>query len=147
VVSDEIGQPKRAAFLAAIAECPSISRASKSAKISRSTHYEWLKDQEYKKAFEVAWERGKQALHDKAVERAQDGQSDTLLIFLLKGAYPETYRERWDGHLSGKDGGPIDITDGASARETLLDRVRSLAAQPGGNPGGDDGGTMPGTAA
>jgi len=33
--------------------------------------------------------------------------SDTLLIFLMKGAMPDKYRERWTGELTGKDGKPL----------------------------------------
>jgi len=145
--ANQTEHPKRAAFLAAIAECPSVRGAARAAEISRTTHYEWMKEQDYKRAFEVAWERGKQALHDTAVERANEGKSDVLLIFLLKGAYPETYRERWDGHLSGKDGGPIEHSD-VSARQLLADRIAAELA--GGGEGqdtcGTDGETMPGSA-
>lgn len=34
--------------------------------------------------------------------------SDTLLIFLLKGHYPEKYRDRISQEVSGPGGGPID---------------------------------------
>lgn len=35
--------------------------------------------------------------------------SDALLMFLLKGARPEKYRETWKGEISGPGGGPIPL--------------------------------------
>ncbi len=46
--------------------------------------------------------------------------SDTLIIFLLKGARPEKYRERADVQHSGPGGGPIEVSD---ARERLADKL------------------------
>jgi hypothetical protein len=62
-------------------------------------------------------------LEDEAIRRAKgwketllqpDGttievpkQSDTLLIFLLKGAMPEKYRERYEH--TGAKGGPVQV--------------------------------------
>jgi hypothetical protein len=72
--------------------------------IDRGTHYDWLKaDPGYKAAFEDVQDQAAQALEDEAVRRAYEGverpvyqggekvgvvreYSDTLLIFLLKGA-------------------------------------------------------------
>ncbi len=64
---------------------------------------------------------GADLLEDEAVRRAKDGveepvyqggklvghvqkYSDTLLIFLLKGAKPEKFRERSQHEFSGEDG-------------------------------------------
>ena len=48
--------------------------------------------------------------------------SDTLLIFLLKGARPEKYRERWE--VSGAGGGPVEIVN--TARERLLQILQQM---------------------
>lgn len=37
--------------------------------------------------------------------------SDTLAIFLLKGAMPEKYRENTRMELTGANGGPVQISD------------------------------------
>ena len=99
------------------------------AEISRSTHYEWLKDPEYEREFNIAFNIGKQALKDQALERIKDGKSDTMLIFMMKGAFPDEYRERWDGHISGATGGPIEIT--TSSRELVEARIDSVIARLG----------------
>ena len=90
--------------------------------IDRGTHYDWLqKDPEYRAQFERAQEVAIQALEDEAVRRAYEGverpvyqggekvgvireYSDTLLIFLLKGARPQKYRERYDVVVEAGEG-------------------------------------------
>jgi hypothetical protein len=77
--------------------------------IDRGTHYHWLKDPEYKAQFEAAQVQAADMLEDEAIRRAFHGvekpitvagkreiireSSDTLLIFLLKGARPQKYRD------------------------------------------------------
>jgi hypothetical protein len=110
----EIGHPKKRAFLAAFALFGTISRASEAAEISRANHYNWLKDDDgeiYAKAFEDAKQRACDALEQEARRRAMEGvekpivrngfvvdtyteYSDTLLIFLMKGAMPDKYKDR-----------------------------------------------------
>lgn len=99
-------QTKKRAFLAAYGECGSISKAAISADITRQAHYKWIKtDPDYAELFEATQEEAAQFLEDEAVKRATEGNSDTLLIFLLKGFRPDKYRDRWQGELTAK--GPI----------------------------------------
>ena len=73
-----------------------------------------------------ALDMGADTLEDEAVRRAKDGvekpvyqggklvghvqeYSDTLLIFLLKGARPEKYRDRVQQELSGPGGQTIQL--------------------------------------
>lgn len=120
---DTNGQHKRetrqAAFLAAYRECGTVRHAAEAAKVARSQHYEWMADRDYASAFEDAQQEAADALEREAVRRASEGlrrykfdkgvpikhpetgepyfeheYSDSLLIFLLKGAKPEKYRER-----------------------------------------------------
>lgn len=130
--SSAMCQRKKAAFLAAFAECGTITRAAEAAKIERHTHSRWVEaDPEYAKAFSAASEQAADRLEEEARRRAHDGllrmkfhqgvaiidprtlkdqpfydpsfpdgkpyfeheYSDTLLIFLLKGARPEKFRE------------------------------------------------------
>ena len=103
--------PKRAAFLAAYAKMGNVSGAAKAAKISRLDHYAWLKaeDHEYAELFAAAQEEAIDTLEQEAVRRAMIG-SDVLLIFLLKGARPDKYRERRE--ITGAGGGPLLVVTG-----------------------------------
>ncbi|MGC1273927.1 MAG: hypothetical protein WBC44_09485 [Planctomycetaceae bacterium] len=111
---------KQAAFLAAYAETGNISTAAKASKIERKTHWDWMHgDATYPERFEAAKEQAIETLEAEARRRAVEGveepagwykgkscgtvrkYSNTLLIFLLKGAAPEKYRERVDNKLSG----------------------------------------------
>lgn len=109
---NEITHPKKRAFLAAYSECGTITRAAEIAGIERKTHYDWLKaDAVYAKACDAAYEQAAERLEEEARRRAVEGvqkpvfykgekcgvvqeYSDTLLIFLLKGAKPDKYAER-----------------------------------------------------
>jgi hypothetical protein len=110
----QVGQAKKAAFLEAYSKLGTITHAAKAAGVPRSSHYEWLQtDPEYRKAYDDAEQQAIEGLEREARRRAIEGTeepvfhqgqivggvrkySDTLLIFLLKGARPERYRERVD---------------------------------------------------
>lgn len=98
-----------------LAQSGNVSLAAREAGIDRSTHYAWLRDDvEYAKGAAEAMEVATDALEAEARRRGIDGvteptgwyqgraggyvqkYSDTLLIFLLKGARPEKYRDRGD---------------------------------------------------
>lgn len=102
---------KKAAFLAAIETWPSIRSACTAIGISRTSHYEWLRDDpEYVTAFEQAIKRGDDSLRDEAYERAQmRDRGEVMLIVMLKARFPNEFRERWSGELTGKDGEPLKI--------------------------------------
>jgi hypothetical protein len=130
--SAKISHPKKAAFLAAYAQCGNVSQSADAADIDRHTHYEWLaSDAGYATAFAQAQERATEALERVARERATIGTvrkkftqrgepildpetgkqyvehevSDTLLIFLLKGLRPDKYRENLHHTGDGTAGG------------------------------------------
>ena len=118
---------KKEAFLAAYAEVGNITQAAEIAGIDRNTHYFWMNtDPEYPARFRQAEEQACDRLEAEARRRAVQGvdepvfyqgeqcgvvrkYSDTLLIFLLKGARPEKYRERVSQEISGVGGGPVEI--------------------------------------
>ncbi len=132
---DGIQHPKKRAFLAAYAHLGLITRAARAAQIDRTTHFIWIKeDPDYAAAFEEARQIAHAALEDSAIQRARYGidkpvfhqgkicgyvreYSDTLLIFALKGAMPDKYRERASFEHTGKDGKPL--MDVATARALL----------------------------
>lgn len=116
------------AFCAALATTGgNVSRACEAVGISRMTAYNWREDDpEFAKAWDNAKAIGAEALEDEATRRAFEGTekpvfhqgvecgtireySDTLTIFLLKGAKPEKYRERVSSEISGPNGGPQQI--------------------------------------
>ncbi len=104
---------RRAALLTALVTTGgNISRACKAVDITRMTAYRWVDEDP---AFAKEWERAKawgaEELEDEMRRRAFEGSdrpvfhlgvqcgtireySDTLGIFLLKGAMPDKYRER-----------------------------------------------------
>jgi hypothetical protein len=92
--------------------------------IDKGTHYDWLrKDPEYKAQFEAAQVQAADILEDEAVRRAYVGvekpitvagkrevireYSDTLLIFLLKGARPNKYRDNVRQEVTGPNDKPL----------------------------------------
>lgn len=89
-------QRKKTLFLTAYARLGTVLHAAEAAQIARRTHYEWLAtDPEYKRSFVEAENAAIDSLEAEARRRAFAG-SDTLLIFLMKGANPSKYRERVD---------------------------------------------------
>lgn len=125
--SDRVQRQKKAKqgrFLDSFLETANVSRACRVASINRATHYDWLaSDPEYAEAFREAEEHAADLLEAEARRRAVEGveepagwyqgkpggtvtkYSDTLLIFLLKGARPEKYRERIEH--TGAGGEPL----------------------------------------
>jgi hypothetical protein len=115
--SNEITQPNKRAFLVALSETGNITGASKITGIARKTHYNWMQeDPAYAAAYKVALEQAAENLESEARRRATKGTakpvfykgeecgtvqeySDTLLIFLLKGAMPDKYSERFQGTM------------------------------------------------
>lgn len=110
-----IDHPKKRAFLAAYRETCNVRLAADMAETSRSSVYRWRdQDTEFEEAFELARADAADILEAEAHRRAVEGvekpvgwymgepggtvreYSDTLLIFLLKGARPEKYRKRFD---------------------------------------------------
>lgn len=103
-----------------------ILHAAKAAEIDRTEHYRWMAEPGYAARFEDAANDAVDVLEAEARRRAINGvkepvgwhlgkpggyvkrYSDTLLIFLLKGARPAVYRERFEH--TGKDGAPLGPT-------------------------------------
>jgi hypothetical protein len=121
------GTLKKEAFLAALAKLGNVSDAARKAKVPRRTVYNWREDDpDFAEAWAEAEDIAVDALEAEARRRALKGTlkpvyqggkrvgsvreySDTLTIFLLKGARPEKYADRVKNEHTGKDGGPIEI--------------------------------------
>lgn len=122
-----IRHPKKRAMLAALSASGNVRLAAESAGIHRSMHYTWLRhDERYAEAVTAAMEEAADRLEEEARRRAVEGveepvyqggkrvgtirrYSDTLLIFLLKGARPAKYRSRSSIELAGPNGGAIPL--------------------------------------
>ena len=129
------------AFLAEYKLSATITHAAEIALIARQRHYKWLdKDPTYAKAFEEAKIAATDSLVAEARRRATQGvnepvyykgevvgtirkYSDTLLIFLLKGALPEVYRERYE--ISGGDKA-IRVESDPGREELADDTLKAL---------------------
>lgn len=111
---------KRKLFLETLADTCNVRDSCKAAGIARNSVYLWRKaDAKFAKEWEEALDLGADALEDEAVRRGRDGvdepvfykgemcgtvrkYSDTLLIFLLKGARPKKYGEHKQVEHSGR---------------------------------------------
>ena len=93
----EIAHPKKRQLLARVAQTGRVSVRGQAQRM----HYYWLRnDPAYAEAFTRARQMAGDRLEAEACRRAFEG-SDTLLIFLLKGAFPEKYRERHEVYHQG----------------------------------------------
>lgn len=110
-----IANAKKNKFLNALAKYGSIKTAALEAEIDRTTHYTWMDDEAYKRAYERARQIAADALEEEARRRAVEGYigkdgvreySDKLLIALLKANFPDRYKERVESkvELSGEVG-------------------------------------------
>lgn len=115
--------PKQAAFLAAYRLCGNITRAAAMAGVHPDTpRCNWKGEDGFDEAMGQALEEAVDHLEEEARRRAQDGvdepvyykgspcgavrkYSDTLLIFLLKGARPQKFRE----NVKMEHGGEVNI--------------------------------------
>lgn len=136
-----ISEEQWCTFLAALAECGSVTKSAEAAGFARLSAYRRRKDDpEFAAAWDEARLIGGEGLEDEARRRAFDGwdepkyhqgvvvgairkYSDTLLIFLLKGIFPEKYRNR----VSTEHSGSIDTGDGGLDLSTLsTDELRTV---------------------
>ena len=110
---------KERSFLAHLADGRTIRYACVASGLARSSVYERRESHpDFATAMDEARLAGAEIMEDEAFRRAVEGYdkpivhqglitatareySDTLLIFLLKGALPDKYRERVDSHVTG----------------------------------------------
>jgi hypothetical protein len=116
------------AFLDAFAQAGTCLGASKLSGVDDRNHYVWLqKSEQYRQEFAIAKERAAQVLEAEARRRAADGYddpifyngvqvghvrrySDLLMIFLLKAAKPDIYRDYHSVKVSGSMSTQATIT-------------------------------------
>lgn len=111
---------KREKFLEALRKTCNVSSAAKSSGLGRTAAYAWRKDDaKFASDWDEAIAEASDLLEEEAMRRAMKGvkrpivqggrvithvteYSDTLLIFLLKGAKREKYAERKDVKHEGR---------------------------------------------
>lgn len=117
----------KARFLADFALCGNVLRSAVAAGCGRRTVYDWRReDSKFAALYDEAHEDALDRLEEEGRRRAYEGvlepvvsagqlvthvrkYSDTLLITLLKGKRPDTFRDRHE--VTGKNGGPLVTVD------------------------------------
>jgi hypothetical protein len=139
----EVKDPKKRAYAVTFAMTGNHREAAKAAGICESTGLNWRKDtrpknQAFLQAIEqggkLACDRIEAEIHRRAIEGVvepvyQQGRqvgtvrrfSDTLLIFLAKGAMPHKYRDKLE-HM-GPGGGPIQTLQVGVNLDVLPDKL------------------------
>lgn len=127
------GHPEKDRFLAAFELNGIVSYACKAAGVPRSTVYLWREqDPEFARAMEEAKEVAIESLEAEAIRRATnaDDASDLLLMFMLKAARPEKYRENQRVEHVGPGGGAVQIEARAVDQRFMLspEAMRAMEA-------------------
>ena len=135
----------RPKFIAALRDLGNVRRSCEAAKVGRRTVYDHrTRDQDFAHEWDEALEEACDLLEEEARRRGVEGvdkpvyhegvrietvkhYSDTLLIFLLKGARPAKYRDNHRHEVVGRDGGPIRIR----AEDLTDDQLADIAAGSG----------------
>lgn len=131
---------KAAQFLELLAKGHTAAYSAERCRVSRSSAYKHREaDEEFARAWKDAEQAGTEVLEEEAMRRAKDGvlepvyqagqkvgtirkYSDTLLIFLLKGRKPETYRD----NATLKHEGKVEIDDTGLGDEQRAQRIAAL---------------------
>ena len=95
--------------IAALREGKGVQRAADEVGVTRKTIYNW-KDQhpDFAQQFEDAQEGVTDGIEMTVIQKALSGDV-TAGIFMLKSRRREVYGEKWQGEITGKDGGPVLI--------------------------------------
>lgn len=100
---------KKEKFLANLTEGWSVTNAADGIGVSRQALYKLRQeDENFADEWDSAIEEGTDRLEDEAIRRAM-GNSDTLMIFMLKARRPQKYKDRVENQLTGKDGGVLIV--------------------------------------
>ena len=114
-------------FLSHLAATADVTASARAAGYSRRSVYEWKeKDEAWHGSWEEAWRMGVDALEEEALRRGVGGvlepvwhkgeivghrrkYSDNLLMFMLKGRRPNTFRDNASIEHSAQSGAPLDF--------------------------------------
>ncbi len=119
-------------FLDALRKGCTCASAAALAGVARTTPYEWRKNDP---AFAKEWARVEDLavaeLEQRAWERAQSGESDTMTIFMLKTRGPECYKQRTRVEVQGSLDVRYSVEGHAAALlERLAKRLEGLPEPP-----------------
>lgn len=137
-------------FLEAFARLGNVSGAARETHILRKSHYDWMQDPTYAARFREAEKVAADALIQEARRRALEGTdrpvfqggaqvgsvreySDPLLMFLMKGAMPNVYRERYIA--PDPDAAALDAGISERQRQLLMDELDALEGADAVTPG------------
>jgi hypothetical protein len=110
----------RQCILTALAKGGSLTFAAQAAGMSRNTLHVWrTEDEAFAAECADAIEQGTDRLEDVAIDRAINGNSDTMLIFMLKGRRREKFGDKQQVEHSGTVGV-------ANALDAATERLRKL---------------------
>ena len=136
---DALQHPKKRAYLRALARCGEITRAAKAAGIDRTLPWYWRQeDPAFTRLEAEARDVGAEVMVAEAYRRAIEGveepvyyqgqqvdrvrkYSDLLLMFLLKGARPQVYR---DTAVNVQHSGTVQV-DLSERLASALERARA----------------------
>ena len=162
-----LGPVNRTRFLEAFAQSGILEEAARVAGVARQSHYVWLKDPEYQRRFAEANERAAERLEAELHRRLYEGteetvvyqgevcyqrdeagnitnkplivrrKSDILLMFALKGAKPEKYRENVKADINHT--GQLAVThriELTRLNDAALDQLEAMFRLPAPDGGG-----------
>jgi len=132
--SKTLSDSKKRAFLEALGRSGNVTVAAHAADYERKYVYQLRKnDPDFAEAWEDKLEMAGEVLEAEARKRAFNG-SDTLLIFLLKGAIPLKYADRKMIAAQIEHKGPaVEFTKGTAELQEILDRVPNALPLPSQN--------------
>lgn len=134
-------EARQGIFLEAYSRLGNLSGAARETNILRKSHYDWMADPTYEARFREAEKVAADMLVEEARRRALQGTerpivsggqvvttvreySDPLLMFLMKGAMPSIYRERFVA--PDPDASPLDGGISEEQRQALMDELDAL---------------------
>jgi hypothetical protein len=121
-----------AAFLAALALTGLVTESARLANISREHAHRWRRTHpDFADGWKRALREAADTLEAEARRRALFEGSDTLLIFLLKGARPKKFRDNWKGEISGPGGKPVQAEVKVVTADDLDKLYQQLDARQG----------------
>ena len=134
VNSSNNSQQLKKVFLECYPEGFTITQTSKMAGVNRGAFYYWMEhDPQFVKDFEIAKQSAIDMLETEARRRAMKC-SDTLLIFLLKGAAPDKYKDRVEQKIHAEVNvktDPTELTDAELQDIALRGRTGTIKAPVG----------------
>lgn len=96
---------KQIGFLNAYAKTGNLTEAGKRARCHRTNHYDWIKDEVYKAAFDLAEEEAVQKLEATVRRRAEEGHEE--LVMYQGQVVREPRRTETGELLIGRGGKPV----------------------------------------